>query len=105
MNVPVRKTALRCPWCGESQPLTTISYKESFSCAQCGVRMRVPYEHKRNMGVVTLAVAALVGYVAGMRGWSLLFATIIVFFVLAALFGTVERHWFPPTLELTDDSD
>jgi uncharacterized paraquat-inducible protein A len=101
----MRKTALKCPACGERQALGRIRNGSSFSCEECGAQIRIPYSSNRNGAVLTIVVSAGLSFLAGARGWPLIIFTILGFMPIAMISNFIQRYWFPPTLEIVDESD
>lgn len=98
-------TALKCPLCGERQPLTGIRFGPIFSCAACGTGLRVPYTYSRNAGTLTLAISAVTMFMAGARSWWLPLLTAAAFVPIVMVLSVFQRYVFPPTLEVVDQSD
>jgi hypothetical protein len=67
--------------------------------------MRVPYSYSRNAGTISLAVSAGLSFLAGARGWGLVLFTALGFVPIGMILGVIQRYWFPPTLEIVDESD
>jgi predicted RNA-binding Zn-ribbon protein involved in translation (DUF1610 family) len=101
----LRKTALKCPACGERQALGSIRTSSSFSCEECGARIRIPSSSNRNGGVLTIVVSAGLSFLAGARGWHPIILAILGFVPIGTITNVIQRYWFPPTLEIVDESD
>ena len=52
-----------------------------------------------------MVVSAGLSFLAGARGWYLIICTILGFVPIAMITTFIQRYWFPPTLEIVDESD
>lgn len=104
MRIRVQATPASCPTCGRDIAWRHVAFARSFTCPFCHTRLRV--RGRRVLKEVAAAIAFLVAFAAGARGWWLVWvgfaATLpieVVVLVVSLRLFSVE---FEPTGEVRD---
>ncbi len=75
-----------CPNCGAGL-YRGCSSRRPFQCPECSAWLRIPYSHNVPFVVVPLVLGGLAAYLLGFRGFALLFASLVGFWVLVVPVG------------------
>lgn len=100
-----RLSTLRCPMCNTLQPLANICYGRSFRCATCRERLRIPNAYSLHGGLTAIVLSVSFAFVAGWRGWWLVFLAALVFAPVSILLDMIRRRILPPRLEVVTEED
>jgi hypothetical protein len=96
---------LVCPVCGEQILWVRVDYRRSFRCDGCHSWVGVPTEYNKRVGVLQLAIAAGLCWIAGFRGTPLVIAVLVCFVVVAFVSAFFIRRLWPPALECRPNQD
>ena len=62
----------------------------------------MPRGYLRNFGWAIIVVVSAVGYLAGVRGWALVFGVTVGFVPAGMVMWSIARRLWPPPLEVAD---
>src|SRR5690349_5156575 len=94
-----------CPTCSALIPATGIQFTCPFPCPRCGESLYVPTSYAKRMVRVTLPIAIISPFLFGARGLGWLLWSLLCYFPVAFVVGTVWRKALPPTLAVGDKQE
>jgi hypothetical protein len=84
--------------------LKVVKFGTPFLCIQCKAELQIAKSESIFRTYLTFAASIVVGFMVGLRGWSLGIGTVLLFFPIGLLTSLVLDHTYPPKLELSNST-
>ena len=90
---------INCPCCGKEIRRDHINAGKPFPCQSCGKLLHIPSYYYPIPGFAAALICAALGYLFGLRNFTLLIFTAVLWFPIAAFLFAVLKLNFNPRIE------
>jgi hypothetical protein len=93
--------ALKCPSCGAQIDARTMHVGRPFECAACSRYLLITLSYGGLVFCASIAAAAMLALIVGLRGWMLCFATALGWIPLYPIIRFVSNEFAPPKVSVS----